>query len=184
VRSHRPLNQDYVLRWSADGGRILYQLDGARNFGVIDLATGKETDLVPNESVGLIDAAVVSPDGKKVAVYWSRSGASGQPDSGIWIISFEDQSQRLLIKDDGTVGDPLCWSPDGRSLYYGGRNDQWGISKVFVIAAAGGTPRLHAELPFKAKDLQMTPDGKRIVCRVSEAESDIWLAENFDPDVK
>jgi hypothetical protein len=30
----------------------------------------------------------------------------------------------------------------------------------------------------------MTPDGKRIVCRVSEVESDIWLAENFDPDVR
>jgi Tol biopolymer transport system component/predicted Ser/Thr protein kinase len=185
VRSHRPLNLDYVLHWSADGGRILYQLDGARNFGVIDLATGKETDLVPNESAGaMLTAAVVSSDGKKAAFYVMRSGTSGQPGSGIWFISFEDQSQRPLIKDDGTVGDPLCWSPDGRSLYYGGRNDQWEISKVFVIAAAGGTPRLHAELPFKAKDLQMTPDGKRIVYRVSEAESDIWLAENFDPDVK
>jgi Tol biopolymer transport system component/predicted Ser/Thr protein kinase len=184
VRSHRPLNLDYVLHWSADGGRILYQLVGARNFGVIDLATGKETDLVPNDSVGLIDDAVVSPDGKKAALYWNRKDASGQWSGSIWIISFEDQSQRLLIKDDGSVGEPLCWSRDSKSLYYGGRNDQWEISKVFVIAAAGGTPRLHAELPFKAKDLQMTPDGKRIVCRVSEAESDIWLAENFDPDVR
>jgi len=84
VPSHRPLNQDYVLRWSADGRRIFYQLEGNRNFGVIDLATGRETDLLANESVGNILEPVVSPDGKKIAVFWNRSGASGQPDSGIW----------------------------------------------------------------------------------------------------
>jgi Tol biopolymer transport system component len=183
-RSHRPLWRNYGICWSADGSRILYQLEGARNFGVIDLATGKETDLVANESVGWISDPVVSPDGKKIAVSWNRRDASGQRSPGIWIISLEDQSQRLLVKEDPNADNvPLCWSADGKSLYYGQR-EKGEMHKVFVVAPAGGAPRLYAELPLKATDLQMTPDGKRIVCRVSEVESDIWLAENFDPDVK
>jgi Tol biopolymer transport system component/predicted Ser/Thr protein kinase len=186
VRSHRPLSRNYGISWSADGSRILYQLVGDRSFGVIDLASGKETDLVANESVGWISAPVVSPDGKKVAVYWNRSGAPGQWSPGVWIISLEDQSQRLLVKEDPKTSNiPLCWSADGKSLYYGQRDDEKReMHKVFIVAAASGAPRLYAELPLKTTDLQMTPDGKRFVCRVSEVESDIWLAENFDPDVR
>ena len=77
-----------------------------------------------------------------------------------------------------------CGSADGKSLYYGQRDEKREMHKVFIIPPAGGAARLYAELPLKTTDLQMTPDGKRIVCRVSEVESDIWLAENFDPDVR
>jgi hypothetical protein len=43
------------------------------------------------------------------------------------------------------------------------------------------------ELSFDGIDfdqVSMTPDGKRIVCAASEKQSDVWMMENFDPDVK
>jgi len=41
-------------------------------------------------------------------------------------------------------------------------------------------------LPFESKIdfLDMTPDGRRVVCAVRESVSDVWLMENFDPEVK
>jgi len=32
--------------------------------------------------------------------------------------------------------------------------------------------------------IKMYPDGTEIVCDVNETQSDAWLMENFDPEVK
>ena len=37
--------------------------------------------------------------------------------------------------------------------------------------------------PDMGAAVDMTPDGRRIACFISRTESDIWLVENFDPDV-
>lgn len=181
IRSQRTLSETYSISWSPDGTRILYELEGNRNFGVIDLRTGKETDLVSNDSVGWMFAPVFSPDGTKVAVTWNRKDGRG-----LWVISLKDKSQTFVVKNKDWSAWPISWSADGRSIYYMERHGKDKSSKIWSVPASGGSPRLYAELPFKARfvGLTMTIDGKRLVCQVYEEESDIWLAENFDPDVK
>ena len=33
-------------------------------------------------------------------------------------------------------------------------------------------------------DIDITSDGKTIVCAIQETNSDVWMIENFDPDVE
>ena len=33
-------------------------------------------------------------------------------------------------------------------------------------------------------DIDITPDGKTIICNIEEKNSDVWMIENFDPDVE
>ena len=57
--------------------------------------------------------------------------------------------------------------------------------KIVMLPASGGEPEPLVTLPFEEVDgISMTTDGKRIVCSVPEAQSDVWVMENFDPAVK
>ena len=43
----------------------------------------------------------------------------------------------------------------------------------------------HIKLPFDdVWDADISSDGKTIVCNVGEENSDVWMIENFDPDVE
>ncbi len=155
---------------------IVYQIPGVRNLSRINGKTQEEQLLIHDPSVGWLPfRPIFSPDGKNVAVNWNR-----HPDRGIWTISLEPYSETPLLANNGN-GDnlPLGWSPDGKYVY-----STQGREIVKVGIASPNQPVSVATLPGDVVDSLsgcMSPDGRGIVVPLSEAKSDVWIMENFDP---
>jgi serine/threonine protein kinase len=167
----------YVLTWFP-GPDILYQRPGNRNFHSINSTTGEEKPLVENDSVGWMFRPRYSPDGKKVAILWNR-----RPIPGLWMISIEDSSQVRL--HPGSIV-PIAWSTDGKWIY-GSSSTSLDIfsTDLSMIPVSGGEAKTFVILPFEnISYISMYPNGKKFVCSVIETQSDVWLMENFDPEVK
>jgi len=54
-------------------------------------------------------------------------------------------------------------------------NANTGVNKVVYTLPSN-------EIDFE--DVDITSDGKTIVCAIKETNSDVWMIENFDPDVE
>jgi len=81
-----------------------------------------------------VTGAVISPDGRSVALQLSKPG-----ESSIWIRRLEAVDPvRLTAKGQLSNPIPLCWSPDGKSLLL---VDPSGLIKLSI---AGGKPELVA----------------------------------------
>jgi Tol biopolymer transport system component len=170
----------YSLAW-APGQHILYQRPDNRNFHILDSVTEKEILLVEDDSVGWMFDPRYSPDGKKVAVSWNR-----RQSRSLWIIPLDDSSKALFIKERIT---PTGWSSDGKWVY--GAEQKEGSLKLLGIELES---RKVEELVNIEIDLEkgtpdyysicMTPDRRQFVFPVYQTHSDVWLVENFDPEIK
>ncbi|UCE18563.1 MAG: PD40 domain-containing protein, partial [Gemmatimonadota bacterium] len=173
---------DFYFDWSPCE-KILYQRPGNRNFHFLDPDTEEESPLVPNDSVGWMFFPKFSPDTKKAVVYWNRWEMKTSR-RGLWIISLEDTSQNLLHSEAPSV--PLAWSTDGKWIYFC-KSFNWPdcSSDILMISSSGGEVKTFMTLPFKnITYISMHPGKKKMVCSVIETQSDVWLIENFDPEVK
>jgi len=169
----------FTLAWFP-GQNILYHRPGNRNFHVLNPTTEEESPLVEDDSVGWMFDPEYSPDGKRVAVFWNR-----RPFRGIWLISFEDSSQQFIRKDVTPIG----WSSDGKWIYFA--EEMTGTLKILRIALASDQAEKFLTVPLALEkgepnywDVSMTPDGKHFVFPVAKIHSDVWVVENFDPEMK
>ena len=170
--------------WGA-GQSILYQREGNRNFSVLNVETGKEHPLISNDTVGWLFRPLLSPDGGTLAVYWNRSlGDQGTPAGrGIWTMAPDGGDQRMILHRDSIYA-PLGWSSDGNSLYVYS-SEMSANPDIFILPATGGAAKKVTEIPLRdVTSLRMSPDCKRFICCVGDRRSDLWLVEDFDPDVK
>ena len=149
----------------------------------MDPATEMEVPLVQNDKVGRMFDAVYSPNGGAIAAHWNRP-----PKAGIYIIPlvgsvpYEQRSRQLSVGMQGPIG----WSSDGKQIYaveYGKQDT------IFAIPAEKGDPRTVVTLPLPVDRTvdygpTITPDGRRVAYMVSESQSDVWMIENFDPEVQ
>jgi hypothetical protein len=129
-----------------------------------------------------------SRDGKRVAVAWNRlpSPATELAEFALWMISFEDASQFFLYKGRYF---PIAWWSDGKWIY---AIEFLGKPEIIKIPVEGGEAKTVITLPFAGElsslsvtpKISMTVDGKRFVCTVYETQSDVWVVENFDPEVE
>jgi serine/threonine protein kinase len=174
---------DFFLVWSPCTN-ILYHWLGNRNFHLLNPETEEEWPLVANDSVGWMFYPCYSPDCRKVAVRWNRKIP---PKPGIWLISLEDSSQIFL---QPTYSRPIGWSEAGNLIYYSNYlQPGWFFDilspEILMIPVSGGKEKTFMALPFEnITNIRMLPSGKKFVCSVIETQSDVWLMENFDPEVK
>jgi len=86
-----------------------------------------------------------------------------------------------MILDGSYV--PLAWSSDGAWIYAWDHEST--PRRVLRISATGDATETVFEWPFEGKDGRwvMGSDEFHWVYEVRESSSDIWLVENFDPDV-
>ncbi len=161
---------DYPPTW-APGARILFLRPGNQNYHFLDPQTGAEEPIVTNDSVGWMLGALASPDGRSVAAFWNR-----EPKSGLWLISMEDSSQKLIWPGEFAV--PIGWSADGRSIYVAAD------TQVRVVSVNGRTPARAISLPYVARFCSALerPSGLKLACTVVESVSDVWMLQNFDPN--
>ncbi|HEY1910300.1 MAG TPA: protein kinase [Vicinamibacterales bacterium] len=115
-RMLRPVVSTAVLegfpRWAPSGDRFVYQSGGPGSSGSLwigDEATGAATLLLAlaNDRAGA--GPVFSPDGNRIAYTDSSSGIYIMPASG---------GRPVQALASTTVRPPVCWTPDGESIWY------------------------------------------------------------------
>ena len=181
------LSENFMLSWSP-GSDILYQKPGLR-FHLLNPKTEEERPLlVNNDLLAYVHNASFSPDAKNVAVYGIRNPVE-QDSNGVWVVFRENSSQVFLHQC--ADAQPMGWSADGNWIYAAE-----GIGNklnIIMIHATRAEVRVLATLPY-APDVwyllyifgmnNITSDGKQLVYPVFETKSDVWLMENFDPEVE
>jgi serine/threonine protein kinase len=160
---------------------IFVHKPGSRNFYIFNPVTQEQKLLVSNDSVGTIFHPHISPDNLNIALHWNRFPP--EVARGLWIISRKDSSQKLLINDFIW---PLRWSKDSKWIY--ANNSENPPPEILMINANTGEAKSIFTLPLDNIDLHngvdISPDGKIIICVRKETNSDVWMIENFDPDVE
>ncbi len=170
----------YSMSWGSSEG-IFYNKTGNRNFYIFNPATEEKKLLVPNDSLGWIFQPRLSSDDKYLAVYWNK--IPSETKRGLWIISLKDSFYKFLVYGSTY---PLKWSEDNKWIY--AINSNKTPSEIVMISANNGLIKSVLTLPFGAAlsyaDIDITSDGKTIISDVDETTSDVWMIENFDPDVE
>jgi len=166
--------------WESDL-KIFFNKPGNRNFYIFNPVSQENKLLVSNDSVGWMLIPCISPDEKKVALYWNRY-SEDRLSNGLWTILLEGSKQTLLSK--GFIY-PLKWSNDGQWIY--AINSDKTPPDILMVNANTRLTKVIYTMPTSKiyyGDVDITPDGKTIVAAIQETNSDVWMIENFDPDVE
>jgi Tol biopolymer transport system component/DNA-binding winged helix-turn-helix (wHTH) protein len=187
------VSESYELTW-ATRTALFYQQAGNRDFYVVDPERGGGETMLwhRDQPLGWLFSPTVSPDGQRIAAFWNRPQGRG-----VWVLHAATGEKALLVSDEQADALPLAWSRDGRRLFLvsGERAAYRGVTvklgettrntRVSSVPVAGGPVTTVAVLPFaEVGGLTITPDGKHIVCAVYTSRSDVWIVDQFDPEVK
>ena len=160
--------------------KILYQQVANRNFHFLDPDTLKERPLLTNEMVGWVFDPRLSTDRKQLAVNWNRvdDPQYRRLEARIWILSLEDAGQRFLPRT-AEFSRLIGWSSDGKWLYAHAS----GGSTIHAVSVDREESRTLLTLPGSILRCSFHGAHRKIVCAVAETKSDVWMVENFDPDL-
>jgi serine/threonine protein kinase len=160
------------MTWLPDG-RLAWPVPGARNYRIRDLATGREENLLTDESRGWLIRVRFSPLGDRLAAFWNRP-TEGR---GLWTLTWPGREPRFLALDLWPVG----WSADGQWIYA----HKHGDGVMLRVSPISGKAERVGAFPGMTQEggCDLTPDRHAIVCSLLERHSDAWLVERFDPEV-
>ena len=160
--------------WSPNGKQIAFENE-ADGIDVVAAAGGTPSTVVADEGAGDLSKwePSWSPDGKKIAYV---SGA-GDHSGSIWVMNANGTQQKELTNGDdlGEIDLAPDWSPNGKLIAFQRYVDCAGGScknAVYVVAAAGGVPKLVAK---NAARPSWSPDGTRIAFVRRAGSSDVWV---------
>jgi serine/threonine-protein kinase len=165
----------------APGPRILFQVNNGTNLMALDQAAGEAASIFKTDTAGGMLYPVWSPEGKRVALR-TKGGTDDVP--SIRLLNLEDSSEVVLLKGGAL---PFGWSPDGKLIY------SWelisGGGKVLTISPETGRTDVLFTLPMSPEIGYLvlrphTVDGKHFVFEGRRTQADVWVIENFDPDIK
>jgi eukaryotic-like serine/threonine-protein kinase len=161
--------------WSPDGKTLLYPPENARQYVVLDVEHNRESILSAPDSIGWLHAPVFSPDGRELVVM----GAGDNFWSSLWRVALPERRWSRLGNSEPGIKRPLLWADDGWVYYASSR----GIRRV---RPDSGQTEAYATLPIACDQTQlsMARDARRLVCTVIESRPDIWIATDFDPEVR
>jgi len=165
--------------WSPDGRKLLFSswvrggTPGIDRLWVLGIqpVTGQVLDTTQLPLSGEIRSAswaAWSPDGKEIAIEDNRGGE----DRALWIVRADGTHGEKLFDYQGTTYGGLDWTPDGKTIIYGGlAGDKL---QLFSIPRAGGAS---VQLTHDAGNLmhpRVSPDGKWIACTRIVQSKQIW----------
>jgi Tol biopolymer transport system component len=172
-----------VLAWHP-GVRILY--NDWRNCGFFDPESETDESLMPEDINGYVRSHHYSPDGRKVVLiiteYEGEWHARGPSRMRLAIYSVDDHAELWTVPFD-RMGGLIGWSQDGQWLYLESTDStETSISRIRI---GDGFKEPVVDLPWTdIYEIAMTTNCSTFVCVRGQSQSDIWLVENFDPDVK
>jgi dipeptidyl aminopeptidase/acylaminoacyl peptidase len=127
-------------------------------------------DYLRFESVG---SPVLSPDGTEVVFTLTRiNEKANRRNTTIWIVPFDGTAPpRQLTNDSASSSNPQ-WSADGKTLAFVSTRGEGAKAQVWLLAMAGGEPRVLTSLKNGVTSYQWSPSGDRLVVVSKTGPSD------------
>jgi serine/threonine protein kinase len=168
------------LNWGVDNN-IYVQKPGNRNIIALNAESGDRRELIRHDSVGWAFDARVSPDGETVAVFWNNQDRG----RGVYILSLDDTTQSCIWQRESNESliSPIRWSKDGEWLY--GSDGKY----MYRLHRTGTTRDTIGPLPYATKSYlygfvpDLSPVTDAMISTEISASTDVFLMENFDPEV-
>lgn len=154
-------------------GRLLVYSNASVNINLWRQRLGQQSEaeaVVQSSGTNLYPS--YSPDGKQIA--WASDRVGGWE---IWTAKADGADQRQLThlasRSNGRrLGTPR-WSPDGKWIVFDARVKE--NCAIYVIAAAGGEPRLVDQNRFEERNPSFSTDGKELYfCSNRGGKVQIW----------
>ncbi len=178
-----------AVDWTPDG-KWVFVAGGESRRAIIrrDAVSGEEKILYRGKSSAR--SFRISPDGRQL-VFVARAAQPGEKNV-LRLLSIEEGEVRDLFspsKTDGGfawAGLVTAWTPDGRHILFvtqkNGTNPPG--FQLWTVPVDGGKAS-KAELTIRGGPLELNihPDGKRIVFSTLVSKTDYWVMENFLPTV-
>jgi len=166
------------------GERILYS--SWDNYDLLDPESGATEQLMADSINGYVSIASYSPDGQKVAFKIAEyEGEWHVKKKNKWtlvVYSLDNHSRLRAFPLDQATGF-LGWSPDGEWLYLVSFDSSSTMISRMRIANDLVEPVITLPWP-NVWEIAMAPNCSTFVCVRGNRQSDIWLVENFDSDVR
>jgi Tol biopolymer transport system component len=148
-----------------------------------DLETGQEKEVYRKVAPPDLGGLTVSPDGK----YLSFSTADSIANRGhvIRIVPTAGGETRDLLQGILETFTNHAWTPDGKTILFIKRTASTKDEKreLWQVDSAGGEPK-KINIGMDLRDMQLHPDGRRIVFTSGINSREIWAMENFLPPLK
>jgi Tol biopolymer transport system component len=166
------------------GHRILYS--DWDNYELLDPESGAIEQLMPENINGYVSDASYSPSGGEVAFiineYEGEWHVRKKTERALVVFSLDDRTRRHTFPSN-RVSDCLGWSPDGAWLYLISPDSSGTLISRLRVDDGSQQPLISLPWP-NVWDVAMAPNCSTFVCVRGDSQSDIWLVEDFDPDVK
>ncbi len=172
------------MAWAAGGG-VIYQRSDRRNYTRLDLDTGVGRPLLAEDEVAVWQIRA-APDGRSIAFARTSDRASGM---SVCVASIADGTVRVLYPGRAA---PVGWSADGRRVFLVRDDpDEAKVGKRVeeVVACSVESGRIEPVAPLPGMDfgwsaIDVSADGRHIAYARTSTLSDVWVAEDFDPEVR
>ncbi|HWW75398.1 MAG TPA: hypothetical protein VNZ44_08380, partial [Pyrinomonadaceae bacterium] len=111
---------------------------------------------------GLVNEAVISPDGNYLAYSANEQGREGM---SVWVrqVGAASNTQQLVAPAEGTFYGGLVFSPDSKHLYYGVAREQTRPPALYRVPVLGGPPeKILEEFGAGGGPVAFSPDGRSL----------------------
>ena len=152
-----------------------------------DLKTGLE-NVVYSVSLGssLIRYGALSPDGQELALVIEARGTGSR---ALIVVPVRGGEPRQILKGNIHHQAGLAWTPDGREILFarytvtGDLGVEELTTEPWRVSAEGGEPQ-RLELGMdNPRHITMHPDGQHIAFTAGERKIEVWVMENFLPEL-
>ncbi|MCA9322090.1 MAG: PD40 domain-containing protein, partial [Planctomycetes bacterium] len=111
--------------------------------------------------LGQVSAALISPDGARVAILTSRARGANEPDGTAQVelsmVDFESGALRPFSSEGRFSG--LSWSGDSQALHFSGRRGGSKLTQVHALPVDGGEAQALFEPQGSVRDYALSADG-------------------------
>ena len=166
ARQILPVGRRASVSWTPDG-RIVYatEMSGHSDVWIMNVDGSMRKQLTSNAEQN-IDPSV-SPDGRYVAFYSTRTGWGDA-----WRIDIDGSNPRELTK--GLLTWQETWTPDSKWVVFLNYPD----GKIWKVPVDGGTPVPVTDRP--AFRPTVSPDGKSLACFYSKSNAEVSTGTVYD----
>ncbi|KPK79271.1 MAG: hypothetical protein AMS25_13240 [Gemmatimonas sp. SM23_52] len=177
--------------WSPEGRHVYYRVNERLDEGgwvcrivAREVETGGERILYDlTDPRGITWSVDTSPDGRQLA-WFEYDGVNAESVVvRLMVGPTAGGAPREVHRHGPGEGFPgsLMWSPDGQKLIYLFFSMDGSRASVWAAPLLGGTPK-KLDLTMQGMSaLSLHPDGLRVAIAAGQAQSEIWVMENFLP---
>ena len=168
LRSYMVGETGWTAEWLGDSV-IAVQHRGNRSLDLLDLRSGAIRPLPGLDTLGWVFSPALAPDGRTLAVTWSR-----RAQSGVYLVDLTRGSARRLAHQ---LLDVLRWAPDGQRLFARSFPMTGDSVRVYAIDARSGAEQLLASFAPGSVVEDVSADGREVVVREGSRRGDAWAMQ-------